>query len=496
MNTTGMSGILSRVTTTPGETRGRVTAAMLIIALALMATPSTRAAGNASTELDDTTLKYAESLSAAFQSVSSKVENSVVRIVSYGQRGQVSGSGFVIRSDGYLLTNNHVVEDATRIQVEFVNGRTYQASLVGRDPLTDLGVIRLDAGRDLPAMTMVASDNLKVGEWVIAIGFPLGLAQTVTAGIISATNRQLGIIGDYTRPGYEDFIQTDAAINKGNSGGPLVNLRGEVVGVNSVIVTRTGGSDGLGFAIPANLARHIADQLIAYNRVRRGYLGVDIQDVNRALARSYGLPDGELGVLIKHAEPSLPGGKAGLQYEDIIVAVSGESVRDSSDLRNKVAMRLPGTEVTLDVYRDGKLLQLTTELAEMPDSGSVSGLPADAEISVRNELDGTAGGMTYQNVRDRSAVLVEQVLPGGPADQAGLEGVSYRFGQPSAYDLIVEVDGEPMAELASKNDMTPADWLAQRLKDAKPGEVLRFNVERRNASSRTMSSFLTAIEVQ
>ncbi|MFW5653999.1 MAG: S1C family serine protease, partial [Planctomycetota bacterium] len=264
----------------------------------------TTAANAAATSTAVSVAAYAENLSAAFRTAAADVEPSVARIVSYtrGQRpnilGQGSGTGFVFRSNSegsWLLTNNHVVADAASLIVEFDEFDRFPGDVIGVDPLTDLAVIYVREP-NLPAVKFAEQDDLQAGDWVIAVGCPLGLEKTVTAGIVSATNRELGIIAQTTRRrGYEDYIQTDAAINKGNSGGPLVNLRGEVVGINSAIMTQTGGSDGLGFSIPIGLARFIANGLIEDGQIRRGFLGVGLQELTPALARSYGLDAAQSG---------------------------------------------------------------------------------------------------------------------------------------------------------------------------------------------------------
>ncbi|HEX6923873.1 MAG TPA: trypsin-like peptidase domain-containing protein [Longimicrobiaceae bacterium] len=273
------------------------------------------------------------------------------------QRG--SGSGFIISSDGYVLTNNHVVEDADRVTVTLTDNRVFDAEVVGRDPSTDVAVLKIEA-EDLPTVKLGNSDALEVGDWVLALGYPLSLGETVTAGIVSATGRSIGIMarnqdGRNQNPNapspLEHFIQTDAAINPGNSGGPLINLNGEVVGINSAIASPTGVYAGYGFAVPIQLAKRVADDLIEYGVVHRPKLGVRISDLNAADVKVFKLPSAA-GVKVA-SEPESPAREAGVRMGDVIVAVDGVPVSDASDLMAQIARRQPGDEVTLDIIRYG-----------------------------------------------------------------------------------------------------------------------------------------------
>jgi serine protease Do len=275
------------------------------------------------------------------------------------------GSGFLITPDGYIVTNNHVVEGATKVVVVLSDNRRMDARLIGGDPTTDIAVVKVE-GSGLPTVRIGSSQAARIGEWVLAIGNPLGLTQTVTAGIVSAKGRSLGIVQETSRSRYaiEDFIQTDAAINPGNSGGPLVNLRGEVIGVNSVIASRTGYYSGYGFAIPIDLGRKIADDLIRHGRVRRPALGVSIRDVSTEDAEVYRLPR-VAGVLVNDfADENSAAKRAGLRQGDVIVGVNGAEVAHTGELQRIIATRAPGETVTVDVFRSGRRMQFRVQLGE------------------------------------------------------------------------------------------------------------------------------------
>ena len=272
---------------------------------------------------------------------------------------QGTGSGVIVSGDGYILTNNHVVMDqrggnADEILVRLNDGRELTAKIVGRDPKTDVAVLKVDAS-DLPAINIADSDNLAVGDIVFAIGNPLGVGITVTQGIVSAKNRAIGIYG---REGYESFIQTDAAINQGNSGGALVDTEGRLIGLNSAIVSGTGGNIGIGFAIPSNLAVSVTRQLTEFGEVRRGLLGVNITDVSPDLAQAFGLESAN-GVLIDEVEEGSAADEAGLKRGDVILSVDGKPVRSANQLRIRVAQTPPGTELKLGLMREKKRIELT-----------------------------------------------------------------------------------------------------------------------------------------
>ena len=266
------------------------------------------------------------------------------------------GTGFFISSDGYILTNNHIVEKAERVTVNTVQGKEYDAKVVGTDSKTDIALLKVDA-KDTPFAELGDSAQMKVGEWVLAIGNPYGLDHTVTAGIISAKGRQIDT------GSYQDFIQTDAAINRGNSGGPLINMRGEVVGITSNIFTPTGGNIGIGFAIPSNIAKKVVVQLKAKGRVVRGFIGIIPQEITEGMRKQFGLKDRK-GAIISSVEPDSPAARAQLKPYDVVVEINGKPVESVTDLRFKIADIEPGKKVELKVIRDGKEIRLTATVEE------------------------------------------------------------------------------------------------------------------------------------
>ncbi len=342
-------------------------------------------------------------------------------------RIQGAGSGFVISPEGYIVTNNHVVEDAREVKVTLASGEEYPAKVIGRDPKTDIALIKVEPKAALPSATLGDSDKLRVGDWVLAIGNPFGLEGTVTAGIVSAKGRVIG-----AGP-YDDFLQTDAAINPGNSGGPLFNLRGEVVGINTAIVAR---GQNVGFAIPINLAKTLLPQLREEGRVTRGWLGVTIQPVTPALARSLKLKEPK-GALVADVSPDGPAAKAGLKSGDVIVGFQGKPVEDANALPRLVAGVKPGTKAEVTVVRGGQTETLTVTVGKMPDEEQVA--------SSGDEEEGPArAGLALADVPSQLArqlhlppgrgALVTAVEPGSPADRAGL--------QPG--DVLLEVNRQPV----------------------------------------------------
>lgn len=321
----------------------------------------------------------ASSFSKAFIEVAQKVTPAIVQITVVSERKnnphdnffffpfkdlpekeKGSGSGIIISSDGYIVTNNHVVENANSVKVGLYDKRVFDAKVIGTDPLTDLAVIKIDA-KDLPTAYLGNSDNLKVGQWVMAIGNPLSLSSTVTAGIVSAMGRgRLGLITDSY--GVEDFIQTDAAINPGNSGGALVDLSGAVIGVNSAIAAgRTGTYIGYGFAIPINLVKSVTKDLIANGEINRGYIGINIGDVDYAMAKSLGLNKPK-GVIIQGILPDGAASKEDIKEGDVILKIDGKEVDQTNELQSYIAGKRAGSEVTLTLYRDGKEIERTVTL--------------------------------------------------------------------------------------------------------------------------------------
>lgn len=332
------------------------------------------------------------------------------------QKVRSSGSGFVISSDGYILTNHHVVDQATEIEVLFSDRSEYQATIIGSDRRSDLALLKIEA-KGLDALKFANSDKLKVGEWVLAIGSPFGLDYSVTAGIVSAKGRSLP-----TDQGenYVPFIQTDVAINPGNSGGPLFNLEGRVVGINSQIFSRTGGSIGLSFSIPSSVALRVVEQLKQHGVVQRGWLGVAIQDVNKALAQSLEL-DKPQGALINAIELDSPADKAGIEPGDVIIRLNGQAIVDADDLPHLVGMLAPDTKVKVEIIRKGKRKVLKV---------IIGALDADkASIAETKEDNSDRLGLSLHSVdedqlralRLRGGVLVTDVLAGSPAALAGLK---------------------------------------------------------------------------
>ena len=316
----------------------------------------------------------------------------------FRQHGQ--GSGVIIDAEnGYILTNDHVVGDADDVKVILADEREFDAEWIRRDKRTDLAVVKIKAD-NLIASPLGDSDQAKVGHWVLAIGAPFGLAQTVTSGIVSAKGRA-NFQGNNA---YQSFIQTDAAINRGNSGGPLVNMRGEVIGINTMIVSPSGAHDGVGFAIPSNMARNIMKQLIDNGTVRRGYLGVGIQDMSQDYAASLGLPNAH-GGLITQVQPDSAAAKAGLELEDVITAINGKELLNANELKNTVATFAPGTKVTLTVIRGGKTISVDVVLGNNPDDeATATTAPATQEAAKPQPIEALEKlGLSVQNLDAESA---------------------------------------------------------------------------------------------
>ena len=350
------------------------------------------------------------------------------------REGRSLGSGFIISKDGYVLTNNHVVEGAETVIVRLNDRREFIAEIVGTDPRSDVAVLKLDA-TDLPVAKIADSDDVKRGQWVVAIGSPFGFDYSVTAGIVSATGRAL------PDESYVPFIQTDVAINPGNSGGPLFNLDGEVVGINSQIFTRSGGFMGLSFAIPMNLAMNVAEQIQEDGVVRRGWLGVLIQEVNRDLALSFGL-EKPMGALIAQASSSGPGGKAGIQPGDIIVRFNGKDVERSSDLPPMVGLVRPGTTMPVDVVRQGDRLTIDVTIEQLPEANQVAqAMSSQPKAILGMTVDDVPESLQSEN-NLQGGILVKEVGD-DPALSAGLR----------AGDIITQVGGREISEVSDLQNM-------------------------------------------
>ncbi|WP_414662285.1 DegQ family serine endoprotease [Horticoccus sp. 23ND18S-11] len=360
------------------------------------------------------------------------------------------GSGVIISADGFIATNNHVVQGADEVIVALDDGRELKARVVGRDPQTDIAVIKVDA-TDLPAITFADSGKIEVGDRVLAIGNPFGIGETVTTGIVSAKGRRPGLGLDY-----EDFVQTDAAINPGNSGGALVDVEGRLIGINTAILSRTGGFQGVGLAVPANLVSQVADGLVKNGKVVRGYLGVGAQDITPTLAESLGLK-ARKGALVADVQPDSPAAKGGLKNGDVITAVNGQPIEDSNRLTFSVGAVSPGTKLTLDIIRDGKPEELTLTAAERPGNvarGHRNGRNADPEELAKNDegvlngvhVDDLAPQMRSQlNLPARlKGAVITNVDPASPAAKAGLR----------AGDVILEINKQPVTSAQDAVDLS------------------------------------------
>jgi serine protease Do len=354
------------------------------------------------------------------------------------------GSGVIVSSDGYIITNNHVVEKSEEIKVTLLDKRMLKGRLIGADPKTDIAIIKIDAN-NLPVLSWGDTDKLQVGEFVLAIGSPYGLSNTVTMGIISAVGRANVGIADY-----EDFIQTDAAINPGNSGGPLVNIKGELIGINTAIFSRTGGYQGIGFAVPSNMVRLVMDQLIQKGKVTRGWIGVTIQELTPELAQEFGLKKSK-GALVSDVVKDSPAARSGIIRGDILVEFNGKEVKDVSSLRNMVAQSKAGSEITLKILRTGKEFTVKVSIIELPREVAEvlpERLPDDADARVLTGL--TVMNLTKEIVRqlgfnkDEKGVVVIKVDPGSPADEAEIK----------KGDIIKEINKKEIDNLEDFNRIT------------------------------------------
>ena len=357
------------------------------------------------------------------------------------------GSGFIVSKNGYIVTNNHVISKAEDIQVVLYDGSRYTAEIVGQDVKTDLAVLKIKPEKKLKPVVFGDSGGLRIGDWVMAIGNPFGLGYTVTVGIVSAKGRSLGL------GAYDDFIQTDASLNPGNSGGPLFNLRGEVVGVNTAIAAR---GQGIGFSIPANMAKGVISQLMEKGKVIRGWLGVIIQPITQEIAESIGHKDTD-GALISDISPGSPAEKAGLRRGDVVVEFDGEPIKEFTSLSKLVGMKAPGTSSKITVLRDGKRKDVSVVLGSMPDEQT----PAESRREKDIELSDINPDIAARfGVEDESGILVTNVSRGSSAWEAG-----FRPG-----DVILEVNKKPVANLENYNKIVGG---------LKPGKQYLFLVKKR-----------------
>jgi serine protease Do len=382
-------------------------------------------------------------------------------------KGTSLGSGFIINDEGYVLTNNHVVKDATDIKVRLSDGREYEAKVVGRDPPTDVALLKLQkVSGKLPTVALGDSDALDQGDYVLAIGSPLGFRESVSFGIVSAKDRQL------TGSAFDDFLQTDAAINQGNSGGPLFNMRGEVVGINTAIISPQIGS-GIGFAVPINLAKQLVPQLLK-GKVARGFLGVVVSELTPDFIQGFGLKEGTKGALVQAVQPKSPAAKAGIQPGDVVVSVNGKQVENAGQLTRNVSSVAPGGKVTLTVLRGNEKKDLQATVAQRPDEEALARgesqqdeegeqaqgarKPGEEKLGIR------VAPLTPQIARElgfegNQGVLVVAVAPGGPAANAGIR----------RNDIILEANRQPLKSV---------DQLVGVIGKMKAGQVVVLRVQR------------------
>jgi len=373
------------------------------------------------------------------------------------RRSQATGSGFIFDAQGHIVTNNHVIAEAESITVRMYDGSEYAAELVGADPDTDLAVIKINANRDLPVARLGSTENLKVGQFAIAIGSPRQLEGTVSFGHISAMGRD-GLAGLQSQGlRFQNLIQTDAAINLGNSGGPLCNIEGEVIGINTAIIW---GANSIGFAIPVETAKNVIPQLISTGRVVRGFLGVGIEDAGNAYDEALNLPDPS-GAFVKEVRPDTPAEAAGIEVYDVIRKVNGKVVRNASDLVNQISSYSPGETIVVEVWRDEKAIDIEVNLAEWQPRTQVAQAPREKDVlgmSLRNLTEDVISRMGLDS--DAKGVLITQVKPGSPAEDARL----------SAGDVILEVARETVESVEEVRELIE--------KEGQPGKALLIRFSR------------------
>jgi len=372
------------------------------------------------------------------------------------QERHALGTGFILSADGYVITNNHVVEGADEVIVKMSDGTEHEAKIIGTDPKLDVALIKFKANKRLKAVRLGDSDKLRVGDWVVAIGNPFGLEKTVTAGIVSAKGRVIG-----SGP-YDDFIQTDAAINPGNSGGPLFNTRGEVIGINTAIYSRSGGNNGIGFAIPINLARSVIDELREKGHVTRARLGVHITDVSKEMMQALGLKDRE-GAMVPQVVAGSAADKAGILPGDVIVSIDGEPVHKAHDLPLRVARHAPGDRVKIGVIRNGKHKTITVKVEAMQDEASADNRNLNlknAKIRLGMVVDNLSSELSARlQTRVKHGVVVQQVQRSMPAARGGIQ----------RGDVIYRINGK---------DVNNVRGFSKLAKGFKPGQLLRIMLDR------------------
>lgn len=473
---------------------------------------------------NDPNLKTPEAMSISFSEVAKQVEPAVVNIDTKGKVPDVStkeekpttgtpddildyfrrqlprrpsyavGSGFIVDKAGYILTNNHVIEDSSRITVKLQGGEEYVAKVIGTDEETDLAVLKIDAGKDLPSVKLGDSNNTQVGDWVLAIGSPFGLAQTVTAGIISQTKRET----PFTTP-FQKFVQTDAAINRGNSGGPLVNMNGEVVGINSQIATTTGDYNGIGFALPSNEAAYVYQQILQNGKVRRGYLGVVLDSIKPEYARVYNLPESKGAIVTELRDKTSPAGQAGLQVYDVITALNGEKIEGAQDLIAKISLTSPDKEINLTYYRENgeKLEQHTvaiklnerpsTNKSDAPSNGKK--LTTDPKTAQAQTLGLTISELTPAlatsfKLENQKGVLVKAIDPASFIADLKSSGGS---------DLINEGD---LIQRVNRTDITDTKSFNDAIVNLKPGDAVVLRISNYSPRSKTIQQRIVQFTVQ
>ncbi|MFC2170073.1 Do family serine endopeptidase [Acidobacteriota bacterium] len=384
-------------------------------------------------------------------------------------RSRATGTGFFISEDGYILTNNHIVEKAQKVTVFSLQRNEYSAKIIGTDPKTDLALLKVDE-KNLPFAQLGSSADVRVGEWVLAIGNPFGLSQTVTAGIVSAKGRQLG---GMNVPDYQDFIQTDASINRGNSGGPLVNMRGKVIGINSIIVSPSGGNIGIGFSIPSDLAKKIVTQLKEKGRVVRGYLGITIVAIDEDTKKLLNL-ESKQGALVNSVEPDTPAEKAGIKRYDVITEVDGNPIEDPNDVKFKIADTPPGTKIEISIIRDGKKMQLSTKIEELEseETPEISGSAGkDLGFTVRELTSSIARRYGFQT---QKGLLITEVRRYSEVERKGIE----------RGDIILEVNRKKMTNIRELENI---------LSKAKGGDPIMLLIRRER--NRDSQEFIVTLRI-